>query len=96
MELNTWANVGHPPDFLRQEWRKKKPQISPLRFAPVEMTIPFEDRTSRFQEKYEVLAATELSSRPEESWTCGPPKVMKNGLDPATTLDGTSPFPLSS
>jgi hypothetical protein len=46
---------------------KKKPQISPLRCAPVEMTILFEDRISRFQEKYEILAATELSSRPERS-----------------------------
>jgi hypothetical protein len=29
---------------------KKKPQISPLRCAPVEMTILFEDRIPRFQE----------------------------------------------
>jgi hypothetical protein len=31
------------------------------------MTILFEDRIARFQEKYEVLAATELSSRPERT-----------------------------
>jgi hypothetical protein len=30
---------------------EKKPQISPLRCAPVEMTNLFEDRTRRFQEK---------------------------------------------
>jgi hypothetical protein len=40
------------------ENRKKKPQISPLRYAPG--------------------IATNLSSRPEGSWACGPPKVMKN------------------
>jgi hypothetical protein len=31
------------------------------------MTMLLEDRTPRFQEKYEILAATELSSRPERS-----------------------------
>jgi hypothetical protein len=31
------------------------------------MTILFEERILCFQEKYEVLAATELSSRPERS-----------------------------
>jgi hypothetical protein len=36
-------------------------------YAPVEMTILFEDRIPRFQEKHEVLAATKLSSRPERS-----------------------------
>jgi hypothetical protein len=41
---------------------EKKPQISPLRYAPVEMTILFEGKIPRFQEKYEILAATELSS----------------------------------
>jgi hypothetical protein len=46
---------------------KKKPQISPLRCAPVEMTILFEDRIPRFQEKHKILAATELSSRPERT-----------------------------
>jgi hypothetical protein len=46
---------------------KKKPQISPLRCAPVEMTMLLEDRTPRFQEKYEISAATELSSRPERT-----------------------------
>jgi hypothetical protein len=46
---------------------KEEPQISPLRCAPVEMTNLSEDRSPRFHEKYEVLAATELSSRPERS-----------------------------
>jgi hypothetical protein len=46
---------------------EKKPQISPLRYAPVEMTILFGDRIPRFQEKHEVLAATKLFSRPERS-----------------------------
>jgi hypothetical protein len=46
--------------------------------GPVEMTILFEGGAPCFQEKYEILVATELSSRPEELWACGPPKVMKN------------------
>jgi hypothetical protein len=46
---------------------KKKPQISPLRYAPVEMTILFEDGNPRFQEKDEIFAATKLSSRPERT-----------------------------
>jgi hypothetical protein len=33
------------------ENREKKPQISPLRYAPVEMTILFKDRIPRFQER---------------------------------------------
>jgi hypothetical protein len=44
-----------------------RPQISPLRCAPVETTILFKDGIPRFQERYEILAATELSSRPERS-----------------------------
>jgi hypothetical protein len=35
--------------------------------TPVERTILFEDRIPRFQEKYEILTATELSSRPERT-----------------------------
>jgi hypothetical protein len=55
-------------DLLRGcENKKKRPQISPLRYAPVEMTILFKGRIPRFQEKYDILAATELSSRPERS-----------------------------
>jgi hypothetical protein len=46
---------------------EKKPQISPLRCAPVEMTILFEGKIPRFQEKQGSLAATELSSRSERS-----------------------------
>jgi hypothetical protein len=39
--------------------RKRKPQISPLRYAPVEMTILFGNATYRVQ--------ANLSSRPERS-----------------------------
>jgi hypothetical protein len=49
------------------EEHERKPQISPLRCAPVEMTILFENAIRIFQEKYEIRAATELSSRPERS-----------------------------
>jgi hypothetical protein len=72
---------------------KKRPQISPLRCAPVEMTIPFEGQVKRFQDKYEIFAATELSSRPEESWACGPPKVMKNASDRHPLSREPFPFP---
>ena len=35
---------------------------------------------------------------PEESWACGPPKVMKNAFCPATTFhgSGTVPFVIPS
>ena len=39
--------------------REEKPQISPLRYAPVEMTILFGNKALRCQ--------AELSSRPERS-----------------------------
>src|ERR1700735_1392401 len=34
-----------------------------------------------------------LSSRPEESWAFGPPKVMKNGSCSATTVVGGAALP---
>jgi hypothetical protein len=46
---------------------KRAPQISPLRCAPVEMTILFEDGILCLQEEYEISSATTLSSRPERS-----------------------------
>jgi hypothetical protein len=61
--------------------------------GPVEMTILFEDRIQRFQKKYEISAATELSSRPEESWACGPPKVMKNASVRHPRFMEQLPFP---
>ena len=39
---------------------------------------------------------TELSSRPWESWACGPPKVMKNTSVQQPLSMEPSPFPLSS
>jgi hypothetical protein len=33
--------------------------------------------------------ATNLSSRPEESWACGPPKVMKNAFCPRPLSHGS-------
>jgi hypothetical protein len=47
-----------------KEW---KPQISPLRYAPVEMTILSRGNLLFFQERYQSALATELSSRPERS-----------------------------
>jgi hypothetical protein len=123
--------VAVSQDLLRVcATEKKRPQISPLRYAspgfpvelggvhalhaaflnesstrghvqrcvagnpgPVEMTIPFKGQVKRFQDKYEILAATELSSRPEESWACGPPKVMKNASDRHPLSMEPLPFP---
>jgi hypothetical protein len=62
-----------------------KPQVPPLRFAPVGMTIYIFVRDASAQEK--------LSSRPEESWACGPPKVMKNTFCPPTALLGSIALP---
>jgi hypothetical protein len=50
-----------------RENTKGKPQISPLRCAPVEMTILLNDEIPRLQEKHKILAATKLSSRPERT-----------------------------
>jgi hypothetical protein len=63
---------------------KWEPQISPLRYAPVEMT--------------NLLYKTELSSRPEESWACGPPKLMKTtSIQQLRSLEApSSPFVIST
>src|ERR1700678_2020149 len=49
------------------------------------MTIHIFVRDASAQEK--------LSSRPEESWACGPPKVMKNTFCPPTALLGSIALP---
>jgi hypothetical protein len=69
----------------------EKPQVPPLRFAPVGMTI-----LSRGQVFLaEALAGTkELSSRPEESWAFGPPKLMKNQLPFSNYSPGSTALPL--
>jgi hypothetical protein len=46
---------------------KGKPQISPLRYAPVEMTIHFEGEFRLSSRKYQSVHATNLSSRPERT-----------------------------
>src|SRR5580704_14559970 len=66
-----------------------KPQISPLRCAPVE-NDKVVLRKSRFSSRCTAIhSSTTLSSRPEESWVRGSPKVMKKRFGPATTLSGT-------
>jgi hypothetical protein len=47
--------------------RRREPQISPLRCAPVEMTIHFEDKIPFSRRIYKNILATELSSRPERT-----------------------------
>ena len=75
---------------------QKKPQIPPLRCAPVGMTILLWIARYFFPRESCDSLATELSSRPEWSWACGPPKVMKSAFCPATTFHGSVALPLSS
>src|ERR1700733_11097980 len=51
--------AGSPGEQSRH---RKKPQISPLRYAPVEMTIWFENRIQRFQESSAELQIPRLLS----------------------------------
>ena len=46
-----------------------------------------------FSGRTPVHCSKNLSSRPEESWACGPPKVMKNTFGPATALYGSVTLP---
>jgi hypothetical protein len=46
----------------RSDWQE--PQISPLRCAPVEMTILFEDRITRFHERSAALQIPTLAGAP--------------------------------
>jgi hypothetical protein len=55
----------------------KRPQVSPLRYAPVEMTILLQLRFRISPGNSESHPQTALSSRPEESWACGRPKVIE-------------------
>jgi hypothetical protein len=52
------------------------------------------ERSAVYFGSYE--SARNLSSRPERSWACGPPKVMKIAFRPAITLRGSATLPLSS
>jgi hypothetical protein len=53
------------PKNLREN-REKKPQVSPLRYAPVEMTSLLQS-WRRFSMGKSCLRATDLSSRPERT-----------------------------
>jgi hypothetical protein len=72
------------------ENRKKKPQISPLRYAPVEMTSLWlrndAFHKNHLQLRNKLVISTRVVMDPR------PTKVMKN----ETTFHGKSPFPLSS
>jgi hypothetical protein len=57
-------------------WAERKPQISPLRYAPVEMTNLLPGRAHSYQWRC-TTRLTNLSSRSERSWACGRPKGMK-------------------
>jgi hypothetical protein len=76
--------------------RKKKPQISPLRCAPVEMTSFLQRGFVPLLERYGLKFVTNLSSRPELPWASDPPKVMKNASVQQPLSKEPSPFPLSS
>jgi hypothetical protein len=75
---------------------KKKPQISPLRCAPVEMTNLLERGFVPLLERYRLKFVANLSSRPELPWASDPPKVMKNASVQQLLSKEPSPFPLSS
>jgi hypothetical protein len=62
-------------------------------YAPVEMTILFWDVIPRCHEKYEMLAAIKLSSRPEPSWALRPIQGDEKRLGPATTIYATVVVP---
>jgi hypothetical protein len=87
-----------PPDFL---WNLVASVFAPVQrgrksgFAPVGMTILLGRRS--YPEKSPDFQTT-LSFRPELSWACRPPKVMKNAFCPATALHGsvTLPFVIPS
>jgi hypothetical protein len=76
---------------------ERKPQISPLRFAPVEMT---KGRAVMVQIRCQGQKRPRLISvwmfflgnvfRPRSHGPVGPPKVMKNGRCSATTLPGSA------
>jgi hypothetical protein len=57
---------------------QEKPQISPLRYAPVEMTNLLQESYCSFSWKYEPRPTAELSSRPERT-----PISCHAGLDKA-------------
>jgi len=70
----------------------KRPQVSPLRYAPVEMTILLQLRFRISPGNSESHPQTALSSRLEESWACGPPKVIKNTSSGIHSLWNRYPF----
>ena len=51
---------------------------------------PFSPRAQPRDLQFNLSGATNLSSRPEKSWACCPPKVMKNAFSPATALHGSA------
>src|SRR5450631_3750569 len=68
------------------------PCNDPLLFViPSEAEGSAGPRTSPGNAEY--YAQTELSSRPEESWACGPPKVMKNASVRHPRFMESLPFP---
>jgi len=63
----------------------KKPQVPPLRFAPVGMTILLQGQA--FPPK--LLGKTELSSRPERSAVEGPAVSFPSTQTPSVPEEGT-------
>jgi hypothetical protein len=55
--------------IIRYRGLKEKPQVPPLRYAPVGMTIPYGHQHSRHPNKVVILT--------EGVWAFGPPKELK-------------------
>ena len=54
---------------------------------------PVQNQRPRLRDEIRRSFQANLSSRPEWSWACGPPKVMKNAFCPATTFHGSFALP---
>jgi hypothetical protein len=77
----------------RVRTRQEKPQVPPLRFAPVGMTIPWRGQGSLA----EALAGTpKLSSRPERSVVEGPAVSLAHKCGPCTGTRIGTPSPPQS
>ena len=76
-KLSLWATVELDSKTIRIIYPDELLRLEPLEKAISGAKDLRENRESN------------VLSRPEESWACGPPKVMKNAFGPATALQGS-------
>jgi hypothetical protein len=73
---------------------KVKPQISPLRFAPVEMTIQWKEEIPRFQEKCESFVCNKFvvsTAAKRSGEICGFTRTAKKPLSPGIHCNEAQP-----